>query len=162
VEQLTAWARLEQRRLAYHVDKLRRREERLSGDYLRKRFESLIQFHVRPMLQASLAKDKPVSEIRSSKDLGELVLAASVQYQAKPYAGRALFVAASDRAEGTVQDYVKEWSEVLTGELDVVILEGNHVDIFDRENVQPLVEKLRHLLGGGSVSIDDDRRAAAM
>ena len=142
--QLAAWARLEQRRLAYHVQKVRQGETELTTDYVRQRFDAFMRFRVRPMVQAAL-KDKP-AEIRSSKDLGEILLAASMKYGAKHYPGPVLFCAATDRHEGSVEDYVAEWKNILSGEIDVLPLSGDHVTMFDPENVQPLVNRLNFLL----------------
>lgn len=145
VEQLATWARLEQRRLAYHVKKVRRHDAALTTGYLKARFESLIRYRVRPMVQAAFARE-PVESILSAKDFGALVLEANMKYEAKPYAGRVLLCAASDRSDGEVHDYVSGWKDVLRGELDVLVLNGDHSQIFDTENVRPLVERLRTIV----------------
>jgi thioesterase domain-containing protein len=160
--QLAAWARLERRRIAYHVHKLRQKEGALTTDYLRERLDSLMRFRVLPMVRATMAREKPVDEIRSSKDLSELLLAASMKYEARPYSGRVLLCTAADRHEETVRDYVIGWKDVLIGDLDVLILTGDHMTMFDPENVQPLVEKLRGALGADEAGGQMAGRAGAL
>ena len=144
--QLAAWGRLEGKRLAYHFNKVRKDKDTFTTDYLKKRMESLIRLRLRPMMHAALAKEKPVEGIRSSKDMSELVLAASMKYEAASYRGHVLLCSAADRHEETVEEYVKGWKDILTGNVEDLVLPGDHVTIFDPENVQPLVEKLRQVL----------------
>jgi surfactin synthase thioesterase subunit len=75
--------------------------------------------------------------------LNDLVVAASMKYEARSYAGRVLLCAAADRPSGPEWDYVSAWKSVLTGDVEIEVAEGNHMTMFDPENVQPLVDKLR-------------------
>jgi NADPH:quinone reductase-like Zn-dependent oxidoreductase/thioesterase domain-containing protein/short-subunit dehydrogenase/acyl carrier protein len=140
-QKFTAWARLERKRLMYHLQKLRHAE--LTADYVRQRFGSLVDSRLRPILASALGGKKPVGDVRSSKELHDLIMAASMTYEAQSYAGRVLLCAAADRPIGPEWDYVTAWKSVLTGDVEVEVAEGNHLTMFDPENVQPLVDKLR-------------------
>ncbi len=73
-----------------------------------------------------------------------------MKYEATPYSGRVVLCTAADRHQELLRDYVTSWKDVLKGQLDVLILDGNHNTMFDPENVQPLIERLRDVLSGAA------------
>jgi len=55
-----------------------------------------------------------------------------MKYEAASYRGHVLFVLRGrDRHEGTLEDYVAGWKEVLTGSVDDLVLPGDHVTMFE-------------------------------
>ena len=147
LSQWATWVDLERRRLEYHIRRLRRGDDDLSAEFLKKRLEGFVRLRLKPMMDAAQSASKPVEEIHSGKVLGELVLAASMKYVAKPYRGRVLLAAAADRNEGTPDAYAAEWKQVLTGDVNLVVVPGNHMTmLYDSENVETLVEELRRTL----------------
>jgi thioesterase domain-containing protein len=147
VGQWAAWADLERRRLEYYIRRLRRGDDDLSAEFLKKRLEGFVRLRLKPMMDAAQSASKPVEEIHSGKVLGELVLAASMKYEAKHYRGRVLLASAADRNEGTPDAYAAEWKQVLTGDVNLVVVPGNHMTMLhDSENVEWLVEELRSTL----------------
>ena len=152
--QLAAWGRMERRRMLYHLRKLREQRAREMPDYIRERLESFVRFRLRPLLRATFVRQTtPLAGIQRSKYFGDTLLTAITTYRAKPYSGRTLLCMADDCHDGSVQEHVRLWQTILRGQLDVLVLEGDHASLFNPENAGPLLERLRLLLSEDSNSL---------
>ena len=140
--------------MLYHLRKLRQQPAREMPDYIRERIESFVRFRLRPILRATFARQTtPRAGIQRTKDFNEMLLMANTTYRAKPYIGRTLLCMADDCHDGSVQEQIGLWQTILRGELDVLVLEGDHASLFNPENAGPLIERLRLLLSEDSNSL---------
>ena len=146
--------------MLYHLRKLRQQPAREMPDYIRERIDSFVRFRLRPILRATFARQTtPLGGIQRSKDFSETLLMANTTYRARPYVGRALLCMADDCHDGSVQEQIGLWQTILRGELDVLVLEGDHASLFNPENAGPLIERLRHLLSEDSKSLERETLA---
>jgi amino acid adenylation domain-containing protein len=67
-------------------------------------------------------------------------------YHPKPYDGKVVFFAATDRPPHLKRDLVDDWSGILTGSLETVMVEGTHMSIAEPPQVGQLAEKILMVL----------------
>jgi thioesterase domain-containing protein/acyl carrier protein len=131
------------RKIYFHLHSMTRLEFRDLPAYFLERLKNVWHTLTRRtwLSRASMKFLRPVF-----RDLPNMHFVAR-RYRPKPYNGRVILFRRSLRAISKYLDAKLGWGSVITGEFDVVEIQGGHGDMFDKPQVQCVAAKLAACLG---------------
>jgi hypothetical protein len=67
-------------------------------------------------------------------------------YKPKPYPGRVLLFQGTQLVSGRYREPKYGWGDLVKGGLEISVVRGDHLDLFDEENIEPTALELRSRL----------------